>query len=139
MLKTWYFCWFFVLFTFLLIFISKIFFFFFAFYRWRVNAVFPIVLQITIHQSGILLWFPRDDERRKQWVSSINRKDFTPGSSAAVCVLHCDERFVVKEDKFPQKDGTIITVPRKKTCLNWRCISYIISKSTSLLVNYLLD
>ncbi|KAG8178455.1 hypothetical protein JTE90_026554 [Oedothorax gibbosus] len=58
--------------------------------------------------------FPKDEELKKKWISSINRKDYLPGSTAAVCINHFDEQHIIWEDRIPQKDGSTYTIERKR-------------------------
>lgn len=92
------------------------------------NAVFLAVLGIIYLKA-----FPKDDNRQRQWISAINRKDFFTDSSVVVCVTHFEERFVIEEDKFPQK-GSIITIQKKKLALAEDALAYNFSKPTSLFI-----
>ncbi|KAG8174152.1 hypothetical protein JTE90_011984 [Oedothorax gibbosus] len=58
--------------------------------------------------------FPKNEELKKKWISSINRKDFLPGSTAAVCINHFDEQHIIWEDRIPQKGGSTHTIERKR-------------------------
>ncbi|KAK7871536.1 hypothetical protein R5R35_010339 [Gryllus longicercus] len=58
--------------------------------------------------------FPNDETKRKLWVRSINRADFQLSSSSVLRIKHFDEKFIVREGKFPCKDGSFITVLRHK-------------------------
>ncbi|KAF2883780.1 hypothetical protein ILUMI_22366 [Ignelater luminosus] len=49
--------------------------------------------------------FPKDDERKLQWIRA--RKDWTPSSSAVVCVKHFCESDVIYHDKWLLSDGTV--------------------------------
>ncbi|KAF2887534.1 hypothetical protein ILUMI_18639, partial [Ignelater luminosus] len=51
--------------------------------------------------------FPKDDERKLQWIRAIPRKDWTPSSSAVVCVKHFCESDVIYHDKWLLSDGTV--------------------------------
>ncbi|KAF2902885.1 hypothetical protein ILUMI_03297 [Ignelater luminosus] len=51
--------------------------------------------------------FPKDDERKLQWIRTIPRKDWTPSCSAVVCVKHFCESDIIYHDKWLLSDGTV--------------------------------
>jgi hypothetical protein len=61
--------------------------------------------------------FPTDEERKKLWMKKINREGFEPTKYSSVCILHFDERFILREDSMTRPDGTVITAKRLKLSL----------------------
>lgn len=62
--------------------------------------------------------FPKDPNRREQWIRAIHRENFTPGSNSGICINHFHEQFIVREDSAKRSDGSILTVPRKHPTLS---------------------
>ena len=56
--------------------------------------------------------FPKEADLRDKWIKQINRKYFTPSSSAVVCAAHFPTEAVITEDTARRPDGTILTVKR---------------------------
>nr|CAH7712723.1 unnamed protein product [Callosobruchus chinensis] len=42
--------------------------------------------------------FPKDIERRNQWLKCIHREDFIPSDHSVVCIDHFEEKFIVRKD-----------------------------------------
>lgn len=43
--------------------------------------------------------FPKDSKLKQKWLQAINRPNFVPGKCASVCILHFDERFILRNHK----------------------------------------
>ncbi|KAG0721740.1 THAP domain-containing protein 2 [Chionoecetes opilio] len=56
--------------------------------------------------------FPKDEQRRVQWIRAIHREDFMPTENTVVCAKHSEQRFIITEDSITRPDGTIITAKR---------------------------
>lgn len=61
--------------------------------------------------------FPKDEVWKNKWLTSIPRADFSPAKRSVVCILHFDERFIVREDCVTRPDGSILTVKRDRVKL----------------------
>ncbi|XP_069670981.1 zinc finger protein 99-like isoform X2 [Periplaneta americana] len=57
--------------------------------------------------------FPKDPDRKQQWLNSIPRDNFQPSTTAAVCIKHFSEQAIVREDRAIRSDGSVLVVPRK--------------------------
>ncbi|KAJ4430930.1 hypothetical protein ANN_19523 [Periplaneta americana] len=55
----------------------------------------------------------RDPHRRQQWLRSIHRDNFQPGTTAIVCINHFSEQYIVREDRAVRSDSSVLVVPRK--------------------------
>ncbi|GBM84225.1 hypothetical protein AVEN_94425-1 [Araneus ventricosus] len=56
--------------------------------------------------------FPKDEEFRQRWISSIGRKDFQPSKNSKVCELHfVVEDFIKEAHGFDVKAGRVLTAP----------------------------
>lgn len=62
--------------------------------------------------KGSVFRFPRDEQRRQQWIKAIHRKDFTPTPNTVVCEKHFEKRFIITKDSITRLDGTVITAKR---------------------------
>ena len=61
--------------------------------------------------------FPKDEERRKEWIRKIHRDNFCPSATAVVCIKHFPEQFIEREIRALRADGTEICVKRKTLTL----------------------
>lgn len=80
--------------------------------------------------------FPKADKNKElhdQWIKKIPRKNWTPGPRTTVCILHFKDEEVIKEDILPQKDGTILKIPRKRYKLVDNAIPSLFSNLPSYL------
>nr|CAH7760647.1 unnamed protein product [Callosobruchus chinensis] len=62
--------------------------------------------------------FPKDIERRNQWLKCIHREDFIPSDHSVVCIDHFEEKFIVRKDTATRPDGSVLTVDRKRLKLS---------------------
>ena len=62
--------------------------------------------------------FPKDEQRRQQWMRAIHRKDFTPTENTIVCSKHFEKRFIITEDSMTRADGTVVTAKRGRPSLH---------------------
>lgn len=58
--------------------------------------------------------FPKDEVRKQKWLTAIPRADFNPSNRSVVCILHFDDRFIVREDTVTRADGSTLTVKRDR-------------------------
>ena len=56
---------------------------------------------------------PECEERKKLWLRKIPR-DFNPTKNNGVCILHFEEKFIVRVDEVKRDDGSILRVPRER-------------------------
>ena len=59
---------------------------------------------------------PRDEERRREWERNLHRADTKLDESCAVCELHFEQRFVIR-DFVHLIDGKEVRIPRDKPLL----------------------
>ncbi|XP_068909756.1 RE1-silencing transcription factor B-like [Tenebrio molitor] len=52
--------------------------------------------------------FPKDENRRKLWISAIPRKNWTPSKNAVVCIKHFHDKHVIKTQPYKRKDGNMM-------------------------------
>ncbi|XP_069670973.1 uncharacterized protein [Periplaneta americana] len=57
--------------------------------------------------------FPRDPDRREQWLRAIHRDNFQPGATSAVCIKHFSEEHIVREDRAVRSDGSVLILRRE--------------------------
>ncbi|GLH09564.1 Uncharacterized protein GBIM_14634 [Gryllus bimaculatus] len=62
--------------------------------------------------------FPKNVDRRELWLKCIPRENFVPGNSAAVCIKHFKEEYIVREVSATRDDGTILVVRRDRPKLS---------------------
>ncbi|XP_035210868.1 uncharacterized protein LOC118185167 [Stegodyphus dumicola] len=56
--------------------------------------------------------FPKNEDLKIEWLSAIQRKDFSPKKSSKVCELHFKESdFKVEASAFDSKNGILISAP----------------------------
>lgn len=56
--------------------------------------------------------FPRDEALRQLWLQKIAREDFKPSLRSVVCENHFMDEDILRYDDLPDKDGTILKIPR---------------------------
>ena len=61
--------------------------------------------------------FPKDEQRRAQWIRAIHREDFIPTHNSVVCAKHFEQRLIIREDRMTRPDGTVITAKRGQPIL----------------------
>ncbi|XP_035223029.1 THAP domain-containing protein 6-like [Stegodyphus dumicola] len=56
--------------------------------------------------------FPKNEDLKREWLSAIQRKDFSPKKSSKVCELHFKKSdFKVEASAFDSKNGILISAP----------------------------
>jgi hypothetical protein len=70
--------------------------------------------------------FPKDENRRKLWISAIPRKNWTPSKNAVVCIKHFHDKHIIKSQPYKRKDGKhagiVASTPKTYT----RCCASIV-------------
>lgn len=61
--------------------------------------------------------FPKDQALRKKWIQLIHRQGFEPTPEQVVCIKHFESKFIIDEDKYPNPNGTVTVIRRRKTTL----------------------
>lgn len=61
--------------------------------------------------------FPKDNERKEQWIRAIHRKNFIPTQYSVICAKHFEKRFLITEDSMIRPDGSVITAKRGRAAL----------------------
>lgn len=62
--------------------------------------------------TALVFRFPKDKDRRDQWIRAIPRKDFTPSDNTVLCENHFVPECIIREDTLTRPDGTAITAKR---------------------------
>ncbi|KAH1021992.1 hypothetical protein HUJ04_011468 [Dendroctonus ponderosae] len=58
--------------------------------------------------------FPRDDQRKQQWLRNIHRENFIPSKFSVVCSKHFEETFIIREARAERKDGSQLVLARDR-------------------------
>lgn len=74
--------------------------------------------------------FPRDEERKKLWLSRMRRDQFTFTENARICIKHFDNRMIVFEDEWLDKNGVKHIIPKKNPVLTDDAFPCIINQMT---------
>ena len=56
--------------------------------------------------------FPKDEQRRQQWLRAIHRKEFTPTGNTTVCSKHFEQCFIITEDSITHADESVVKAKR---------------------------
>lgn len=77
--------------------------------------------------------FPRDPVKRKLWISRIRRDNFTYTENARVCINHFEERMIIREDAWTDKDGKEHKIPRVNPILTEDAVPCFVNSTTPIL------
>lgn len=58
--------------------------------------------------------FPRDAEKRQEWLKIINKEGIVVKRSTVICSKHFEEKYLIREHRATAEDGKILMLPRDR-------------------------